>query len=69
MYVFPFEVAVDIYRHERSCSHASQRSLPRAAHLSQDIAQTPNQRTDLAVSVDGFSRVAVALKALLIETE
>lgn len=30
--------------------------------LSQDIAQTATQRIDLAVSVDGLSRVAVALE-------
>lgn len=37
--------------------------------LSQDIAQTATQRIDLAVSVDGLSRVAVALEVLIIDTQ
>lgn len=40
------------------------------ASVSQDIiAQTVNQRIDLTVSVDGLSRVAVVLGALVIDTQ
>jgi hypothetical protein len=40
------------------------------ASVSQDVfAQTVNQRIDLTVSVDGLSRVAVVLGALVIDTQ
>lgn len=57
-----------IYRKTIACTIASQCFLPwlDRVSLSQDNAQTYTQRINLTVSVGGLSRVAVALKALII---
>lgn len=66
--VLPFRDARGHLPRELCLSVALYLGLISSISLS-DIAQAATQRIDVAVSVNGFSRVAVALEALIIETQ